>query len=150
MVEIQEVEPADAPSLTRLYEEYDWWADRDEPSVRRALENSQVAVGVVTNGELVAAARVITDFVYYGTIYDVIVASEYRGAGYGERLMRAVRDHPDLQDLSGLSLLCRRGLIPFYESIGFEEFEQPVDVPDGENEELVRMTYARESKESPE
>ncbi|MFC7155969.1 hypothetical protein ACFQPA_10930 [Halomarina halobia] len=58
--------------------------------------------------DLVAAARVLTDYAYYATVCDV-VAADRRGEGIGETLMRAVVDHPDLRSVVGLSLSCRRG-----------------------------------------
>ena len=58
--------------------------------------------------------------------------------------MDAVVDHPDLRDVDGLSLLCRRGLVPYYESVGVHLFDPEVDVPEGGTEELVRMVYVPE------
>lgn len=134
----------DAEELTTLYRDYEWWADRDPETVREALAETEVAVGVESNGDLVAAARVLTDYTYYANVFDVIVAADRRGEGFGEELMTAVRDHPDLQSVDGLSLLCREGLVPFYESVGFELFDPEMEVPEGGTEELVRMTYGRE------
>jgi len=140
---VRELTPADAPALTALYAEYDWWADREVEEVREALAGTEVAVGVEADGDLVAAARVLTDYVFYATLYDVIVAADRRGEGLGTRLVRAVRDHPDLAGTPGVSLLCRRGLVPFYESVGFERSGPEVDLPSGGSEELVRMVYER-------
>jgi predicted GNAT family N-acyltransferase len=75
---------------------------------------------------------------------NVIVAADRRGEGFGRELMEGVLDHPDLQSVVGLSLLCREGLVPFYESVGFELFDPDVAVPEGGTEELVRMTYERD------
>jgi len=144
MPEARELTPADAESLTALYEEYEWWDDRTVEDVRTALEETPVTVGVEDDGELVAAARVLTDYVYYGAVYDVIVAADRRGEGLGRLLMEAVVSHPDLQRTQGLSLLCRRGLVPYYESVGFEVYDREIDVPEGGTEELVRMTYQYE------
>ena len=74
---------------------------------------------------------------------NVIVAADRRGEGFGEELMTGVREHPDLQSVDGLSLLCRAGLVPFYESVGFELFDPEMEVPEAGTEELVRMTYER-------
>jgi predicted GNAT family N-acyltransferase len=130
--------------LTALYNQYGWWDDRETAEVRQALEATTVAVGVEADGSLVAAARVLTDFTYYATVFDVIVAEDDRGEGYGRDLMEAVQSHPDLQSAVGLSLLCRRGLVPFYESVGFELFDPETEIPEGGTEEIVRMTYAFE------
>jgi GNAT superfamily N-acetyltransferase len=139
---VRDLAPEDAPALTALYGEYEWWADREESRVRRALAGSDVAVGVETaGGDLVAAARVLTDRTFYAAVYDVIVATDRRREGVGRALMEGVRDHPVLDSVDGISLLCREGLVPFYESVGFTEFERPVAVPEGGTEQLVRMTY---------
>lgn len=141
MSDHRDVGPADAVELTALYREYDWWSDREASDVRAALRETDVGVGVESGGELVAAARVLTDYTYYANVFDVIVAADRRGEGLGRELMAAVRDHPDLQSVAGLSLRCRRGLVPFYESVGFESFDPEIEVPEGGTEELVRMTF---------
>jgi predicted GNAT family N-acyltransferase len=83
---------------------------------------------------------VLTDYTYYATVYDVVVAEAVRGEGYGRQLMAGVLEHQDLQSVDGLALTCRAGLVAFDESVGFERFEREVDVPEGGTEELVRMT----------
>jgi predicted N-acetyltransferase YhbS len=137
----RDLTPEDAPEVTDLYADYGWWADRTVEGVRRALAGTEVAVGIEENGRLVAAARVLTDFTYYATVFDVIVAADRRGEGVGERLLRAVVDHPDLQQVDGLSLLCRTGLVPYYESVGFERFDPETAIPEGGTEEIVRLVY---------
>ena len=143
MTTVRDLTPADAEALTALYRDYEWWADRATEDVRRALAETAVAVGVEADDELVAAARVLTDRTYYAKIYDVIVAADRRGEGHGGRLMEAVREHPDLQSVDGLALSCREGLVPFYESVGFERFDREMSVPEGGRERLVRMTCER-------
>jgi GNAT superfamily N-acetyltransferase len=151
MPEVRELTPADAPALTTLYEDYEWWEDRAESRVEQALAESDVAVGVVTDGgteadgdgDLAAAARVLTDYTFYAMVFDVIVAADRRGEGLGEVLVTGVRDHPDLRSVDGIELMCRDGLVPFYESMGFERHPTEVDVPEGGTEKLVVMTHGR-------
>lgn len=141
MPTVRDLTPDDAPALTNLYEDYEWWADRDIDDVHAALAETEVAVGVMDNDELIAAGRVLTDYTYYANVFDVIVAVDRRGEGFGEMLLEAIVNHPDLQDVVGLSLLCRRGLVPYYESVGFELFDPEIEIPQGGTEGLVRMTY---------
>lgn len=137
-----ELTSEDAPDLTALYGEYGWWDDRTTDEVREALANTPVAVGIRDDGDLVAAARVITDGIYYGKVYDVVVAADRRGEGVGTRLMDAVVAHPDLLDV-WLSVTCREGLVEFYERAGFEAYPSPVDRPDGEPEEMRHLVRRR-------
>ncbi|WP_433627764.1 hypothetical protein [Halomicrococcus sp. NG-SE-24] len=62
MTGVYDLTAEDTPALTALYEEYGWWDDREVDAVREALAETEVAVGVEDDGELVAAARVLTDF----------------------------------------------------------------------------------------
>jgi GNAT superfamily N-acetyltransferase len=144
---VRELDGGDVPALRDLYEDYEWWADRGLADLRRAVEESLV-VGVFEDApgdedRLVGAARVVTDYVYYATVYDVIVASERRGEGVGRRLVRATVAHPALER-PGVDLLCRAGLVEFYERVGFEPFDQPFEVPEGGEERLVRLVYPEE------
>lgn len=135
-----ELGPEDAEAYLELYREFEWWADREHAAVEKALENTSLAVGLRDGNELVAAARVFTDFVYYAKVYDVIVAESQRGDGLGERLMEAVTEYPDIDSIDVIELLCREGLIPFYESCGFEVFDTRTEINDHE-EEFVKMNY---------
>jgi predicted GNAT family N-acyltransferase len=135
--------PPAAEQLCALYETYDWWADRDGRKVRRALAATDevVALRADDTDDLVAAARILTDYTYYAMVFDVIVHEDYRGTGVGEDLMAAVVTHPPLADLH-LTLLARDGLVPFYESCGFEP-QGGIDHPDGDPEKLRFLAYRR-------
>ncbi|MCH7661228.1 MAG: GNAT family N-acetyltransferase [Euryarchaeota archaeon] len=143
-IETRDLTPEDASELTVLYGEYEWWADREGEDVRKALAETEVAVGVFEDGDLVAAARVLTDYTYYANVFDVLVAADRRGEGLGRTLLEAIVDHPDLESVVGFSLLCRRGLVPYYETVGFELFDSEMEIPEGGTEELVRMTYEQD------
>lgn len=137
-METVELSPEDAAELTSLYAGYEWWADREEAEVYKALEHTPLALGLRDDGELVAAARVITDFVYYAKIYDVLVAEAYRGEGIGSDLLDAVLDHPDLTT-PHLVVTCREGLVEFYESVGFEPYPETIAHPGGPEEPLHHL-----------
>ncbi|RKD94817.1 GNAT family N-acetyltransferase [Halopiger aswanensis] len=140
---VYELTDSDLADLHERYRNYAWWDDRSLEDVRTALENTDVVAGLrdERTGELVAAGRVLTDFVYYGKIYDVIVAESHRGEGLGRDLLEAIVSHPDLENLEVLTLDCREGLVPFYEDCGFERHEMIAELPDGGEEDLVPMRY---------
>ena len=142
MDEPRRLGPDDAAALTALFDDYDWWASRSEADVRRALVGSDLAMGVERNGTLVAAARVLTDFTFIATIYDVIVATDHRRTGLGTVLLETIIEHEDLAGVRYISVTCRRGLHDFYASVGFREVGPTIDSPDGP-QELIRMTVDR-------
>ena len=139
---IVELGPEDADDYLELYRGFEWWADRDRANVERALEHTPLAVGLREAGELMAAARTLTDFVYYAKVYDVVVAESRRGEGLGTRLMEAITETAALDSVDVLELRCREGLVPFYEGAGFEVDDVRADV-DGHDEAFVTMNYQR-------
>lgn len=138
-MEVVELGPGDARELAALYGDHEWWDDRTPAEVRDVIEDTELALGVRDPG-LVASARVLTDFTFYGTVYDVIVAEDRRGEGVGHTLMAAVVDHDAVADLEVLDLRCREGLVPFYEAVGFEVHDPFVEV-EGREERFVKMNY---------
>jgi ribosomal protein S18 acetylase RimI-like enzyme len=118
---VGELSDAHIDTLVRLYQS-EWWSKgRREADVRKMLSNSDIVVGLVEtrSDKLVGFARVITDRVYRGTIYDVIVAGDLRGNDLGKMLMDALTSHPDLKDIESLELHCLPDLEPFYAKWGF-------------------------------
>jgi GNAT superfamily N-acetyltransferase len=91
--------------------------------VDRSIDNS-LNFGAYAAGGQVGYARVITDRATFAHIRDVFVIARLRGQGLGTRLMRAVLDHPDLQQLRRI-LLVTRDAGGFYRSLGFTALRRP-------------------------
>lgn len=91
---------------------------------------------------MVGFARVITDRATFAYIGDVYVLEEFRGRGLSKALMRAIRSHPDLQNLRRWMLLTRdaHGL---YEQFGFARTQNPQDVMEVRDREVYRRLAAR-------
>jgi N-acetylglutamate synthase-like GNAT family acetyltransferase len=151
MSEVVDLSADDARAVHALYRQYGWWDDRTIAETERALANTPVAVGVRETsggaGDLVASARVLTDHTFYANVFDVIVSEDRRSDGVGETLLRGVVEHPALADVDPV-LLCREGLVEFYESCGFEPYPDAVDVPEGGREELHTLVYSRDGSHS--
>jgi ribosomal protein S18 acetylase RimI-like enzyme len=125
---LEMVETLTDPQIVELHELYrsEWWTkDRALDDVRTMVENSSLIIGLVDEGEkLRAFCRILTDFVFRATIYDVIVAEAWRGRGLGRRLMDAATQHGRLQRVSTLWLCCNPDKTAFYEKWGFRVFNE--------------------------
>ncbi len=108
--------------LMELYKNEFWCDKRTREDVVKMLATTDVIIGLVDEGDrLIAFTRVITDFVYIGTVFDVIVHPTHRKMGLGVKLMDAVVNHPKLQAVERLGLYCLPKMIPFYERWGFSD-----------------------------
>ena len=96
-----------------------WSEGRTRETVEKAARDS-LNFGAYIDGEMVGYARVVTDFVTFGWVCDVVVDEAHRGKGVGKALMTAVTEHEGLKDLKRL-LLKTRDAHSLYRKFGFEE-----------------------------
>jgi ribosomal protein S18 acetylase RimI-like enzyme len=86
------------------------------------LRHTDVAVTALDGDLLIGFGRVLTDYVYRATIWDVIVDKAYQDQGIGTEIVHRILTHPRLKKVE-LFWLCTR--IPdFYEKLGFSSKEQ--------------------------
>src|SRR5713101_4125228 len=64
--------------------------------VERSIEHS-LPFAAYDGQELVAFARVVTDFAVFAYLADVFVVPTHRRRGISQQLMAAIRSHPRLQ-----------------------------------------------------
>lgn len=106
--------------LVELYKHEFWSKNRTSQGVTKMLAASDVIIALINEEqELIAFCRVLTDFVYRGVLYDVIVKPSYRKMGFGAKLLDEVVNHPQLKAVENLALFCLPEMIPFYERWGF-------------------------------
>jgi len=103
---------------------HSYWAEgRARSVVERSIRNS-LCFGVYFAGQQVAFARVVSDRAVFAYLMDVFVLPAFRGRGISKALMRAVLDHPELQNLR-IFLLATRDAHGLYEQFGFQVLRQP-------------------------
>ena len=100
-----------------------WAQNRKRSVVERSIRNS-LCFGAYVGGQQVAFARVVSDRAVFAYLMDVFVVPEYRGRGISKALLRAVLDHPELQNLR-VFLLGTQDAHGLYEQFGFRALAQP-------------------------
>lgn len=100
-----------------------WAKGRPRAVVERSIENS-LCFGAFRDTQQVAFGRVITDRAVFAYIADVFVIPEFRGAGIGKALVRAMLEHSDLHGLPVI-LLRTRDAGPLYAQFGFQPLRRP-------------------------
>lgn len=115
-------------NLIELYHEESWSKDRNLEDVKRMLKASWIiAIKDQKTDKLIAFSRVLTDYVYRAFVYDVIVAKDYRGFGFGKLIVNSIINHEDLKKVERIELNCIDSNVAFYKKLGFDK------VPDGTN-----------------
>lgn len=112
----------DTTHLLRLFHQAPWAKNRTLEDATEMLRHSDVVLCAWDGDRLVGFGRVITDFVYRATIWDVIVDQGYQKQGIGTELVQRILNHPRLNKVELFWLCTRRP--GFYEKLGFSSKEQ--------------------------
>lgn len=106
--------------LVDLYKNEFWSSKRTLEDVVRMLAESDIIIALVDENEkLIGFTRILTDFVYRGIIFDVIIKPSHRNMKLSSKLMDAVVNHPQLKSIEWIALCCLPEMIPYYERWGF-------------------------------
>lgn len=109
--------------ILTLFEQTDWARGRTLEDVERMLNHTSLVMTAWDENQLVGFGRVLTDFVYRASIWDVIVHGSYQNQDIGKGLMNRILAHPSLRQVE-LFWLCTRRYQGFYASLGFSDKEQ--------------------------
>ena len=123
MVTFSDRKDLDPAKLVQLYAFAAWASARTIDDVRHMLAHTDLAVSAWDGDRLVGFGRVLTDYVYRASIWDVIVHPDYQGQDIGTQIMERMLHHPDLKQVE-LFWLCTRDKQAFYEKLGFSSKEQ--------------------------
>jgi len=108
--------------LLTLFQQAPWAKGRTLSDARDMLRHTDVALCAWDGDHLVGFGRVLTDFVYRATIWDVIVDEAYQKQGIGAEIVQRILHHPRLKKVELFWLCTRRP--GFYEKLGFSSKEQ--------------------------
>lgn len=119
---VNEFADGDIDQLVDLYSNEFWCKERTKLDVSRMLSNTDIDIGIKDeNNDLIGFARVLTDYVFKATVYDVIVHESYRGKGIGKIIMNTIMNHDRLKGVEHFDLNCLPEMFSFYKQWGFTE-----------------------------
>ncbi len=123
MITFSERKDFDAAQLLRLYARAPWAKGRTLEDIREMLAQTDLTLSAWDGEQLVGFGRVLTDYTYRASIWDVIVDEAYQGQDIGTEIMQRILHHPLLKRVE-LFWLCTRDKQAFYEKLGFSTNEQ--------------------------
>lgn len=108
-----------AEELQVLYGYTAWGRSRGIAGIKRMLQGTDLCFSARIDGRLVGFCRMLTDYIYRGALYDIMVHPDYQGRGLGTALLDYALTHPLVKDLpmimtytTGLGeFLSRRGFV---------------------------------------
>lgn len=113
--------PGDAEHAAEMLVDAYWNDDVTREEIAAAHHESSAWVGAKDpDGRLVASARALSDGAKHAWIYDVVVASTWRGRGVGDAVMRLLLEHPAVRRVRNVHLGTRDAM-KFYGAMGFVE-----------------------------
>ncbi|WNM61459.1 GNAT family N-acetyltransferase [Candidatus Nitrospira neomarina] len=112
-----------AQQLLALFCQTDWACHRSLEDTEHMLAHTDVAISAWEGSRLVGFGRVLTDFIYRASIWDVIVDQAYQDRDIGKGIIQRILTHPKLERVE-LFWLCTRRYQGFYASLGFSDKEQ--------------------------
>jgi ribosomal protein S18 acetylase RimI-like enzyme len=123
MITFSERKDFDLAQLATLYDCAPWANARTAGDIKEMLAGTDLAISAWDGPRLIGFGRVLTDYVYRASIWDVIVDPEYQGQDIGTQIMEKIMHHPSLKRVE-LIWLCTRDKQAFYEKLGFSSREQ--------------------------
>jgi GNAT superfamily N-acetyltransferase len=108
-----------ALELQELFRFTHWGRSRSLGQIERMLDGSNLCFSIRYDGKLVAFCRMLTDFVFRASIWDILVHPDHQGKGVGSRLMGYALEHPSVRDIPVVTSFSS-DLVPFLKRGGFE------------------------------
>jgi ribosomal protein S18 acetylase RimI-like enzyme len=123
MITFSERKDIDPALLVTLFRCAPWAANRSPRDIAEMLAHTDLAVSAWDGSRLIGFGRVLTDYVYRASIWDVVVDTDYQGQDIGTQLMEHILRHSSLARVE-LFWLNTRDKQAFYEKLGFSAREQ--------------------------
>lgn len=113
-------EPPSALEFAEMYEEAGWIENPNFERMELAINHtSEWFVSRKKDGSLRGIGRIITDYIRYAFMVDVIVKESEQGKGVGSDLMRAILAKCASLSIDSINLWPSEGKVSFYERFGF-------------------------------
>jgi GNAT superfamily N-acetyltransferase len=105
--------------LQDLYRFTRWGRSRSLEQIQKMLDGTSMCFSVRYDGKLVAFCRILPDFVFRGSLWDILVHPDHQGKGLGSGLLRYALTHPAIRQVPVIVTYTSE-LIDFMCKLGFE------------------------------
>ena len=107
--------------LQKLLENNTFWAkNRTIKDLKKCLANSDVIVSLWVGEEIVGFGRALTDGIYRGVLWDIVIDQNHQGKGFGSLIVKNLLSSKKIQNTKKLYLMTTNKKL-FYSQFDFKE-----------------------------
>ena len=107
--------------LQKLLDKNAFWAqNRTINDLKKCLANSDVIVSLWVGKEIVGFGRALTDGIYRGVLWDVVIDQNHQNKGYGKLIMNNLLSSKKIKNTKKIYLMTTNKKL-FYSQIDFKE-----------------------------
>ena len=97
-----------------------WAKNRAIDDLKKCLSNSDVIVSLWVGNEIVGFGRALTDGVYRGVLWDIVIDQNHQGKGFGTLILNNLLSSKKLKNTKKLYLMTTNKKL-FYSQFDFKE-----------------------------
>ena len=107
--------------LQKLLDRNTFWAkSRTINDLKKCLAKSDVIVSLWVGNEIVGFGRALTDGVYRGVLWDIVIDQNHQGKGFGTLIVRKILSSKKIKNTEKLYLMTTNKKL-FYSQFDFKE-----------------------------
>ncbi len=107
--------------LKKLLDNNAFWAkSRKINDLKKCLANSDVVISLWVGNEIVGFGRALTDGIYRGVLWDIVIDHNYQGKGFGKLIVNNLLSSKKIKNTKKLYLMTANEKL-FYSQLDFQE-----------------------------
>jgi len=113
--------------IVTLYKSAGWWKEYYDPSRIKKLIKGSFAFAVVidsVSGKAIGMGRILSDGISDAYLQDLVILPEYRGKGFGRKLVKFLLEYCLSQGIIWIGLISEPGQDGFYSSLAFKPMDK--------------------------
>ena len=96
-----------------------WAKGRNRKQICKMLLNSTVVVSLWKKNQLIGFGRATSDLVFRAVLWDVVIASDHQGLGFGKLIIEAILTNKKINSVERVYLMTTNSS-EFYKQLGFK------------------------------
>ncbi len=99
-----------------------WAKNRTLPDLKKCIANSDVILSIWLGDEIVGFGRALSDGIYRGVLWDIVIHQKHQGKGFGRMLVKNLLDSKRIKNTKKIYLMTTNKK-HFYSQVDFKDVE---------------------------